>query len=326
MPDPNCTKSTPLSCASAGGSASSLGGGCLYGVQRLVRQRPGGAADPQGSGDARRLDRRYPITRGVFAPRSDRPHAGLEVAAEWGVGAILLLYQWIQQSRRHMDRGDARAAYDWLSEKTRAATQLFWWNSLLLPKSGADKQSGLRADLLASSWPNRCGRAIEAYEASPARQDYTYYYRMARRPVTLDLQYCSSMLQRLGGRLQRLQRPRGRLEGFHVFFKLARATALSTAGLRLLPGAQLAPHQAVGTIPTWKRSEPTRLSTGGWLACQCTPGAAVSPDGALQSDCDPWSGHRRGPHGARGKRLQVGEARRVERRTRACRRAHRVRR
>ena len=138
---------------------------------------------PRGRATLDDLTRRY-SSRDTFlrSVATGRPLHGLEVAAEWGTGAIRLLYEWVQHPAALWTEEAARAAYDWFSAKTRAATQLFWWNSLLLPKAGADKQSDLRAELPRFELPKSVrDAAIEAYDASPARQDYTYYYRMAQQ-------------------------------------------------------------------------------------------------------------------------------------------------
>jgi len=177
---------------------------------------------PRGRVTLDDLTRRYPSRDAFLRSVATGPLHGLEVAAEWGSEAIGLLYQWVQNPAAVWTEKTARAAYDWFSERTRAATRLFWWNSLLLPKASADKQSGLRAELPRFELPQSVrDAAIEAYEASPARQNYTYYYRMAQQAGYLDLQYWFFYAYNdWAGGYSGFNDHEGDWEGFHVFFKL----------------------------------------------------------------------------------------------------------
>ncbi len=83
----------------------------------------------------------------------------------------------------------ARGVYDWLSAKTQAAAQLFWWNWLVLPLAESGRRSA--RDLPRLSLPPEIRQAaLDNYRASqPARPNYTYYYRLARDDRYYCLQY-----------------------------------------------------------------------------------------------------------------------------------------
>ncbi len=151
------------------------------------------------------------------------PLDGVEVASKWGVEAIYLIYEWSQNPVATWTEAWARSTYDWFSEKTKAATQLFWWNKLLLPKTHADEKDGVREELPRFDLPPEVREsAIESYEASQGRErNYTYYYRTMRQAGYLDLQYWffyayNDWASGYGG----FNDHEGDWEGFHVFFEL----------------------------------------------------------------------------------------------------------
>ena len=151
------------------------------------------------------------------------PLDGVEVASQWGLEAIRLLYEYSQNPLVTWSEAWARSAYDWFSEKTKAATQLFWWNKLLLPKAHEDKKRGVREELPRFVLPSKVRQsAVENYEASQGRQrNYTYYYRMLEQAGYLDLQYWffypyNDWASGFNG----FNDHEGDWEGFHLFFKL----------------------------------------------------------------------------------------------------------
>lgn len=151
------------------------------------------------------------------------PLRGIQVASQWGLGTLGLLYQWSQNPVVTWSETWARSAYDWFSEKTKAATQLFWWNDLLLPRAHADQQGGIREELPRFELPQDVrASAIEAYQASQGKdRTYTYYYRSLVQAGYLDLQYWfyypyNDWAGGYGG----FNDHEGDWEGFHVFFKL----------------------------------------------------------------------------------------------------------
>jgi hypothetical protein len=151
------------------------------------------------------------------------PLSGVEVARQWGLGAVRLLYEWSQNPVVTWTEAWARSAYDWFSEKTKAATQLFWWNDLLLRKAHADQEGDVREDLPRFELPQDVRTsAIDAYEASQGRErNYTYHYRTTKQAGYLDLQYWFYYpYNDWAGGYNGFNDHEGDWEGFHVFFKL----------------------------------------------------------------------------------------------------------
>jgi hypothetical protein len=151
------------------------------------------------------------------------PLSGVAVASQWGLGAVRLLNEWSQKPAVTWTEAWARSAYDWFSEKTKPATQLFWWNDLLLRKAHADKEDDTREDLPRFELPQDVrASAIEAYEASQEKgRAYTYYYRTVEQAGYLDLQYWfyypyNDWAGGYGG----FNDHEGDWEGFHVFFEV----------------------------------------------------------------------------------------------------------
>lgn len=150
------------------------------------------------------------------------PLHGVEIASQWGLDAIRLLYEWSQNPLVAWTEGWARRTYDWFSGKTRAATKLFWWNSLLLPWARADKE-GARRDLPRFELPQGVrAAAIDAYQTSQGQDpNYTYYYRTVKQAGYMDLQYWFYYAYNdWAGGYGGFNDHEGDWEGFHVFFKL----------------------------------------------------------------------------------------------------------
>lgn len=151
------------------------------------------------------------------------PLNGAEVVSKWGKEAILLINEWVQNPALAWTEEWARSAYEWFSEKTKGATQLFWWNNLLLRKAHADKKAGVREELPRFKLPQEVRKsAIEAYEASQGRdRNYTYYYRTVSQAGYLNLQYWFYYAYNdWAGGYDGFNDHEGDWEGFHVFFKL----------------------------------------------------------------------------------------------------------
>jgi hypothetical protein len=151
------------------------------------------------------------------------PVYGIEVASQWGLEAVRLIYEWSQNPVVTWTEAWARSAYDWFSEKTKAATKLFWWNTMLLPKAHADKEGGIREDLPRFELPQDVrASAIDGYEASQGKdRNYTYYYRTVEQAGYLDLQYWFYYAYNdWAGGYGGFNDHEGDWEGFHVFFKL----------------------------------------------------------------------------------------------------------
>ena len=169
------------------------------------------------------LTHRYSSRETFLRSVATGPIRGMEIASEWGMAALRLIYEWSQHPVVTWTEELARSAYDWFSEKTQAATRLFWWNSLLLPKAYADKKGGLREKLPLFKLPQEVRKsAIESYEANQGKdRNYTYYYRTVQQAGYLNLQYWffyayNDWASGYGG----FNDHEGDWEGFHVFFKL----------------------------------------------------------------------------------------------------------
>ncbi|GAB4531914.1 MAG: hypothetical protein Kow0063_11830 [Anaerolineae bacterium] len=178
---------------------------------------------PRGKVTRDDLSRHSASRDGFLRSVTTGPLRGIEAASQWGLDTVRLLYEWSQTPAVTWTESWARSVYDWFSEKTRAATQLFWWNNLLLPKAQADKEDSLRKELPRFELPQGVrASAIEAYQTSQGKNPaYTYYYRHTVQAGYLDLQYWfyypyNDWASGYGG----FNDHEGDWEGFHVFFKL----------------------------------------------------------------------------------------------------------
>ena len=178
---------------------------------------------PKGQVTLDDLTRRHSSREMFLRSVETGPIRGMEVASEWGMAAIRLIYEWSQRPVVAWTEELARSAYDWFSEKTKAATKLFWWNNLLLPKAYADRKGGVGEELPRFKLPPEVRKsAIEGYEASQGRdRNYTYYYRTMQQAGYLDLQYWFFYAYNdWAGGYGGFNDHEGDWEGFHVFFKL----------------------------------------------------------------------------------------------------------
>jgi len=116
------------------------------------------------------------------------PLIGSDVVKEWGEGALEMVYRWAGDTATSWTEDLARTAYSWFSPKTKAATQLFWWNGLI---------SSVITDAIKTASPDTLPRltlpvathdsAVERY--SSRKPAYTYYHRQVRDGKYLSLQY-----------------------------------------------------------------------------------------------------------------------------------------
>ncbi len=148
------------------------------------------------------------------------PLQGMQVVGDWGLAAVRLIYEWAQNPIVAWNEEIARSAYNWLTEKTRPAARLFWWNNLL-PHVFASK--GLTQELPRFKLPQDArNSAIANYQASQgANRNYTYYYRTVQQGSYLDLQYWFFYgYNDWAGGYDGFNDHEGDWEGLHVFFKL----------------------------------------------------------------------------------------------------------
>lgn len=145
------------------------------------------------------------------------------VAARWGKDVLQILEAGSARASRW--RQDlARVAYQWLSAKTQGATQLFWWNDLVLPLVAAGKRSA--GDLPRLDLPPETRQAaIDNYVRSqPPAPEYTYYHRTVRDGPYLCLQYWffyayNDWATGYGG----MNDHEGDWEGIYLFFEIDEA-------------------------------------------------------------------------------------------------------
>ena len=119
------------------------------------------------------------------------PLFGRDVVAQWGEGALEMVYRGAAVRPAHLAKRLARRAYNWLSPKNEDAAQLFWWNSLVSHVLEGSVQSVSRNELPRLVLPHETQRnAVERYRSSYGRSPaHTYYYRQARDGSYLCLQY-----------------------------------------------------------------------------------------------------------------------------------------
>lgn len=153
------------------------------------------------------------------------------VAAHWSRDALRSLVDVSLKATRWQEEL-AQTAYEWFSDKTRAATQLFWWNGLVMPLVGRGRRS--RSDLPRLNLPPEIRDAArENYEHSqPSAPGYTYYYRTTRDADYLCLQYWFFYgYNDWATSFQGMNDHEGDWEGLYIFF------ALDDAGRPIEPPA-----------------------------------------------------------------------------------------
>lgn len=139
------------------------------------------------------------VTTGVLARELEQPIdvyvqsvpsalADQDVAARWGRSVVDLLGG-ASRGISSWQRGLAPLIYLWLSPKTEKATQMYWWNPIVMSLVAAGRTS--KSDLPRLDLPPEIGRAaFEAYSQNRLRMPrYTYYYRQTHDARYLCLQY-----------------------------------------------------------------------------------------------------------------------------------------
>jgi len=114
--------------------------------------------------------------------------ADQDMALRWGRDVRDLLVR-VSRSTAAWQAGLAGLAYLWLTPKTEKATQLFWWNPLVMAQVAMGRTS--RSDLPRLNLPPEIGQAAtEAYSQSLAGAPRpSYYYRLTRDARYVCLQY-----------------------------------------------------------------------------------------------------------------------------------------
>jgi hypothetical protein len=142
----------------------------------------------RGQVTASLLSRPYEQPIDVYVQSVPAALADQDVASRWGRDVFRAL---ADASNRvaswQLDL--ARVAYLWLSPKTQKATQMFWWNPLVMPLLALGRTS--RRDLPRLDLPPEIGQAaadtyVRSREGAPGT---TYYYRVTRDAEYVCLQY-----------------------------------------------------------------------------------------------------------------------------------------
>jgi hypothetical protein len=166
------------------------------------------------------LRRAYEGRLDVFVQSVPSSLADQNVAAMWSRDVLESVVDLSYRTSR-WQQGLARVAYSWFSAKTAPATQLFWWNNLVMSLLGQGKQSS--QDLPRLNLPPEIRQAALAnYERSQTQgPGYTYYYRTTRDAEYLCLQYWffygyNDWATTFGG----MNDHEGDWEGLYLFFEL----------------------------------------------------------------------------------------------------------
>jgi len=150
------------------------------------------------------------------------PLAGTDVVSEWNEGALEMILRWAEETTTSWSEDLAQRAYSWFSPKTKAATQLFWWNGLIASVVKGTVQT-LSADELPRLTlpPETRANAIDRYQTE--KPGYAYYYRQVRDGSYLSLQYWFFYSYNDWGQgYMGLNDHEGDWESMHLFFKLDR--------------------------------------------------------------------------------------------------------
>jgi hypothetical protein len=184
------------------------------------------------------------------------PLSGADVVDQWGDGALEMVMRWAGETASGWTDELARKAYNWFSEKTRAATRLFWWNDMVafaledaLETTSADRlpRLTLPAEMRES--------AVQRYrETNPG---YAYYHRQIMAGNYLSLQYWFFYSYNDWGQaFAGLNDHEGDWESMHLFFRLDRHSRPQE------PPAYItfANHESRLTKP-WDHPDITRVGT-----------------------------------------------------------------
>lgn len=185
------------------------------------------------------------------------PLFGKDVVAEWGEGALEMVYRWSAASRTSLTEHLARQAYSWFSPKTRDAAQLFWWNNLVSHVLEGVLESVPGDELPRLILPSETqANAVEQYRSSfRGSPDYAYYYRQVKDRQYLCLQYWFFYSYNDWGRsFSGMNDHEGDWECMMLFFRLDRS------GRPQEPPAYVtfADHESRQTKP-WDHQDVTRV-------------------------------------------------------------------
>jgi hypothetical protein len=151
------------------------------------------------------------------------PLSGKDVVAEWGEGALEMVYRWSAARPTGLAEHLARKAYNWFSPKTKDAAQLFWWNDVVSHLLEGAVQSASRNELPRLVLPSETQQsAVAAYQSSfRGLPPYAYYYRQVRDGHYLCLQYWFFYSYNdWGRRFAGMNDHEGDWEGMMLFFRL----------------------------------------------------------------------------------------------------------
>jgi hypothetical protein len=206
------------------------------------------------------------------------PLTGQEVVDTWEQGVLEMIYRALAARPDKLAENLARKAYSWFSPKTRGATELFWWNTLIVDVlSGTLKSVPVdklpRLILTSETRASAAGRyqqgsgsaarspQLRAPGRSPIRRaerpPFTYYYRQMVDSGYLCLQYWFFYSYNdWGNGFGGLNDHEGDWEGMMLFFPL------DQNGRPQEPPAYVtfADHGSRQTKP-WEHKDVTRIGT-----------------------------------------------------------------
>jgi hypothetical protein len=195
----------------------------FLGYCTLWRKGESAAILPRGQVTPALLARAYRQNSDVYVRSVPDSLAEQNVTARWSSETLAALSEFSTRAT-HWQAGLARLAYRWFSDKTQAATKLFWWNDLVMPLVGTGRRS--KKDLPRLDLPPEIrDAAARRYQASqPDRPTYTYYYRTTRDGRYLCLQYWffygyNDWATGFGG----MNDHEGDWEGVYLFFEVDRS-------------------------------------------------------------------------------------------------------
>ena len=172
------------------------------------------------------------------------PLTGQEVIESWEEGVLEMVYRALAARPDQLAEALARKAYSWFSAKTKRATELFWWNTLIADALAGTLKSmpvdqlprlvltGETRSSAASRYQSGSGTgALSQRRRAPGRgrvrratrPPYTYYYRQVIDGRYLCLQYWFFYSYNdWGNRFGGLNDHEGDWEGMMLFFRLNR--------------------------------------------------------------------------------------------------------
>ncbi|GAB4454657.1 MAG: hypothetical protein Kow0031_36560 [Anaerolineae bacterium] len=119
------------------------------------------------------------------------PLLGKDVISQWGDSAVEMVLRWAQGESGGWSSELAQKTYSWVSAKTRAAADQFWWNNVIAAAVAGNLQTAAGSELPRLVLPAATHQnAVERYRDTTKRAPgYTYYYRYLKDSSYLYLQY-----------------------------------------------------------------------------------------------------------------------------------------